>query len=312
MNNTKEDLLTPSTFSVPLIAEAHQLAKKFYSLQSNIQKAKQVYLNTLAVYAVSYYLECLGIKTNKEASNSWHKAMQILANTADLILEGIGKLECRFVLPNEEFCYVPPEVWEERIGYVIVQLNQSLTEATLLGFVPKVETENIPINQLQTLENLLEHIHQYKQQKQQFVKLSEWFNNLFDAAWTLLEPPQFAFRFRGIDNRNINMNSPMAGIHRGKILNLERAGEQVSLFIGLIAKNSLEMDISVGVYSQNEQTDLPQNLQLMVLDEVGQTIMQAQSRSNQNIEFEFSGEQGEQFSVKVCLDDVSVTEAFVI
>ena len=40
------------TFTVPLTQEAHQLAEKHRCQQHDPQKGKQVYLNTLAVYAV--------------------------------------------------------------------------------------------------------------------------------------------------------------------------------------------------------------------------------------------------------------------
>jgi hypothetical protein len=38
------------------------------------------------------------------------------------------------------------------------------------------------------------------------------------------------------------------------------------------------------VYPTGEQTYLPQDLQLMVLDEAGVAVMQAQARSTKNIE----------------------------
>ncbi|HEY9743441.1 MAG TPA: DUF1822 family protein, partial [Coleofasciculaceae cyanobacterium] len=60
------------------------------------------------------------------------------------------------------------------------------------------------------------------------------------------------------------------------------------------------------------QTYLPHDLQLMVLDEKGEAVMQAQARSTKNIQLKFSGEPGETFGVKVALGDVTVTEAFLI
>jgi hypothetical protein len=61
------------------------------------------------------------------------------------------------------------------------------------------------------------------------------------------------------------------------------------------------------------QTYLPSNLQLMVLDEDGETVIDAYARSdNKTIQLEFGGEPGDCFSVKVALGDVSVTENFVI
>jgi hypothetical protein len=311
MNPTKDFL----TFTVPLTLEAHRIAQEFHKQQSNSKKAKQVYLNTLAVYAVNFYLQCLGIETDLEASNSWNPIMQSLANIADLEVKNLGKLECRAVLPEANVCYVPPEVLDARIGYVAVRLDQSLTEAMLLGFLPAVATEEVPLNQLKSLEDLLEHLSQLAERPvaainvvKEPIQLSQWLQNLINQGWetmeALLAPPQaeLAFRFR----------KPVDGVKRGKLLNLERVDENVALFIGLHPSADSEMDISVEVYPSGGQIYLPQDLQLMVLDEKGEAVMQAQARSTKNIQLKFSGELGESFGVKVAWGNVSVTEAFVI
>ena len=151
------------------------------------------------------------------------------------------------------------------------------------------------------------------------MQLSQWLHNVFDAGWeaveTLLAPqqPELAFQFRSaIGVKPISPGSPGIGIARGKAIDLERAGEQVALFVGLAPSATQEIDISVEVRPRGRQMYLPQDLQLMVLDNVGEPVMQANARSTKNIQLEFSGETGESFSVKVALGDVSVTEAFLI
>jgi hypothetical protein len=307
MNSTKDYL----TFTVPLTLKAHQLAQQFHERQSNPKKAKQVYLNTLAVYAVNFYFKCLGIETDLKASDSWNLVMQTLANAADLEVKELGKLECRPVLPEAKVCQVPPEVISNRIGYVAVRLDQSLTEATLLGFVPTVATEEFPLSQLKSLEDLPEHLSQIKQPQpvKEGVQLGQWLHNVFDAGWEAVEaffepPTELAFRFRS--------SCQTHGVKAGKRLSMERVGEQVNLFIGLKPTADSEMDISVEVYPADGKTHLPQDLQLMVLDEKGEAVMQAQSRSTKNIQLKFSGEPGESFGIKVALGDVSITEAFLI
>jgi hypothetical protein len=316
-----------STFSVTLSLEAHSRAKQFCDRASNPQKAKQIYLNTLAVYAVDFYLQCLGFKPELEKSDSWNPLMQTLMNVADLQVENLGKLECRAVLPNSQFCYVPPEVWEERIGYVAVQLNESLREATLLGFVKEVKTEKLPLSLLKPLEDLRERIRELKSlavaanapavKKQ--VHLSQWLNNIFEAGWetveSLFDPPQteLAFRFRSaIPTRSMTLENPEFGITRGKLLGLERSGDQVALFVGLKPTASSEMDIWVELYPINGKVNLPEDLQLMVLNEQGEAVMQAQAKSTKNIQLKFGGQPGEGFGVKVALGDVSITEPFLI
>lgn len=308
-----------SIFTVPLPLKAHQLAQEFYQKQSNLKKAKQVYLNTLAVYAVEFYLGCLGVDTNSQASESWNPAIQTLSNIADLQVKDLGKLECRPVLPEEQVCQVPPEVWLDRIGYVAVRLNRALTQATLLGFVPTVNKEEIPLYQLKPLEELPEHLNRLKKPMKEGVRLSPWLHNIFETGWEAVEslfappPGELAFRFRsGVPIQIPPPENPELGVKRGKRLCLERLGEEVVLCVELNPISSAKINISVEVYPTKTQSYLPQDLQLIILDENEEAVMQAVARSTQNIQIKFSGEPGERFSVKATLGGVSVTEAFLV
>ncbi|NEO43641.1 MAG: DUF1822 family protein [Moorea sp. SIO4A3] len=133
---------------VRLPEAAHQLAEKRCQQQSNLEKAEQVYLNTLAVYAVNEYLQGLGFETDLESSDSQNSIMQTFLDVADLVVKNYGKLECKSVSPDAEFVYLPEEVWQDRMGYIAVQLNDSLTEAKLLGFLENVATNELPLRQL--------------------------------------------------------------------------------------------------------------------------------------------------------------------
>ncbi len=150
--------IEPLSLSVPLGLAAHAQAEQFRGHQSDRRKAKQVYLNSLAVYAVNACLQFRGFETDLSNSASWEPLMQTLMDVADLSVKNQGKLECRPVLPGEEAVWVPAEVWSERIGYVVVQLDQSLRKATVLGFVEKVEAQELPLSQLRSPEALLEHL----------------------------------------------------------------------------------------------------------------------------------------------------------
>jgi hypothetical protein len=76
------------------------------------------------------------------------------------------------------------------------------------------------------------------------------------------------------------------------------------------------MNIRVQLWPTGEQIYLPPGLQLTVFDASGNTSpeLEAQARSvlDNWIQLEFSGELGEQFSVKVSLGDFSITEDFMI
>src|SRR3569832_686800 len=149
-----------STFKVPLPQEAHSRAELFRRHQSNPQKAKQVYLNTLAVYAVNFYLQRLKFETDLSASESWNPVMQTLMDVADLSVKERGFFECRPVLSESRVCYVPPEGWSERIGYVVLHLNESFSEATLLGFGELVTKKELSLSLLRSLDDLPRYLNQ--------------------------------------------------------------------------------------------------------------------------------------------------------
>lgn len=315
MMNSK---IEPLTFIVPLALGAHSLARQFQRHQSDLHKAKQVYLNTLAVYAVNFYLQCQEFETDWEHCASRNPVMQSLADVADLEVKNCGKLECRPVLPDEEIVRIPPEVWEERIGYVAVRLDESLREATLLGFVDRAKTEAIPLQQLRSLDELPEYLDSCQSPSPKVtVSLSQWLQNVFDASWqaveTLFEPSQgeLAWRFRSPSPVR-SAEQSATGIVRGKLLQWERADSLVALLVEVTPTASSAMKIAVAVYPAGERTHLPQDLQLAILDEEGDAVMQAQARSTDSMELDFRGEPGEQFTVKVTLGDRSLTEAFVV
>ncbi|NET91089.1 MAG: DUF1822 family protein [Kamptonema sp. SIO1D9] len=296
------------TFTVSLSLSAHQKAQEFSGQHRVEHKIKQVYLNTLAVYAVNYYLNCLGIATNLAASNSWNPVMQTLTNTADLEIKNLGKIECLPVLPGADICQVAPEVWSERIGYVAVQFDQSLAQATLIGFVSEVNREELPLNELASLEYLLEYLNH----QPSVVKLSDWINNIFADGWsqveTYLQPQKIALSFRNLPS----LTTKVEPRQRAKLLKLTPRGEEVILLVKIAPTTGLEMEIWVDIYPYGEEIYLPEDLQLMVLNDNEEVVMQAIAKQTENVQLQFSGEIGESFSVKVALGESSISESFII
>ena len=157
MNIAELPLLT-----VPLELKAHEMARQLAAVQSTVQKGKRVYFNALAVYAVHSYLKWLQIETDLNPSDSFNPAKTALANVADLVIPGIGSLECRPVLPGETTIFLPEEVIENRIGYVGVQFSDRLDSVQLLGFAPTLDSSNPPqqiaVAELMPIDTLIEQI----------------------------------------------------------------------------------------------------------------------------------------------------------
>jgi hypothetical protein len=249
--------------------------------------------------------------------------MQTFLDVADLEVKNYGKLECRPVLPDAQVIYVPQEVLEGRIGYVAVQLDESLKEATLLGFAETVSTQELALSELRSLEELPDYLSQFNrvQAVREQANLSQWLRDIFEVGWETIEaifaPPQDELAFNTRSQSPVRTSPPSIptnGVKRGKRLDLEWLGrrEQVAVFVGLTPRRSSQLDISVEVCPIGAQPYLPRELQIMVLDEQGKAVLQAEAGNSESIEFQFRGELGESFSVKVALGEVSITQEFLI
>ena len=313
-----------SVYTVPLGIAAHSRAKEFSLYQANLKKAKQVYLNTLAVWSVKTYINILGWKTSLETSDSWNPMFQSLMNVADLDIINCGKIECRRIQSSTDWISVPAEAWLERIGYIAVELSQSLQEAKLLGFVSQLNEGKIFLPKIQSLEELSIYLDRQKKSKplplSKPVQLSQWLDGVFESSWQ--KPEQLALSNHQVSFHNtsqltiskINSLTNDAGITRVKLIELEYISgiSQIALILNIKSQKKEEIGISVKVCPTYIGTPLPYGLEILLLDEREKIIMQAQAKKADSIEFCFSGERGEKFSIKVSLNNLTKVETFII
>jgi Protein of unknown function (DUF1822) len=314
--NEKEDF----SITLPIAENGRTIARQFASEQPNPEKAERVLLNTLAVWIANNYLQMLGITTNISNSDSWNPVARLCADVADLEVTGIGKLECRPLKASQTLCSIPAETWGDRIGYIVVEIDDSLRQARLLGFTPTVATEELPVTQLQPLENLIDRLHELRQPATARVNLSQWFDRVFETGWEVVETlfatdrlnPGFSFRGGDISDTDEPKSTV---IQRGKALDLgmQLGGENIVLIVELEAETAEKTNICLQVHCGDRSNYLPPGLKLSILDDSGATFMEAQARSADNyVQLQFSGKPGEHFSVSIALDDASVVEDFVI
>lgn len=317
----REDL----SITLPITQAAWQIAQQFARQQPTPEKLAQVLSNTLAVLIVHDYLQMLGIPTDLNASDSWNPVVRMCADVADLAVIGVGRLECRPLQIGESSCRIPLEVWEDRIGYIPVQLNGERREGKILGFVPSVAGERLPIAQLQPIEALSDRLSQLTSLitpshslagGESVVNLSQWFRQIFETGWqeveSLLNPSQsrLAFRFRETASPSEN---PM--VRRGKLIDLgmQLAGHSIALIVEIKPQEVDLTHICLQVYPTANQTYLPPHLKLSVFDDTGSLLLEATSRSKDNyIQLQLNGEPGEFFSAEISLGEASITEQFVI
>jgi hypothetical protein len=310
----KSEIIESLTFTVSLCFEMHKVAQQYCQRQFTLEKVQQVYHNILAVQAVSFYLECIGWQTDWTDSDSHDPVMQAFTDVADLEVKNYGKLECRPVLSDTEFCHIPPDVWEDRIGYLVVHLNEPLTKATILGFTPTVVEKQgiIPLCELRSLADFPEYLSRFKP-----VNLSQWFQGIFEPAWLLVEEllskEQIELAFGNARGQQPALLSKHFDIMRARKIDLgmKLISHSVALIVSPRPVDKEEVDILVQVHPIKEKTYLPEGVKMIVQDEKGTAILDTKSRKQDNyIQLKFTAELGEYFSITVALENTSITESF--
>jgi Protein of unknown function (DUF1822) len=329
-------MLSSSHLTVPLTAIAHDWALQFAAEQATPQKGKRVYLNTLAVWVVHRYLKWLQIDTDLESSDSWNPGLNALLDRADLVLPALGRLECRPVLPNETKFDLPLEVSHDSLGYVVVQLDEALQHGELLGFAPQSaiaeDCETLPLTALQPLDQLMEYVSELETRTavaasslgmEVVTQLGRWLQQVqpyYEMGWQSVEAllghtPNFAFRGAAVRRaKQLALPNDRSSLHSSTSQRPNRDRlTQLAFVVSVTPESSTQLCIHLHICNLGEQAELPPQLRLRVLTETGEVFREVASRENDTfMQYEFTGQQGEQFSVEIGLGDAQTRETFVI
>jgi hypothetical protein len=304
-------------FTIPISVEAHQSALHFAQLHPNSEKAQQVYLNTLAVYIGQSFLEYLGFETDLDNSESCNPVMQTLMDTADIHIKNIGKLEFRSLLSQSQVVHIPLEVWEDRLGYVAVQFDESLQTGTLVGFIQTPQAENISLSEFQSIEHLLDCLEasQPVNLVQSSINLYDWLKGVFTKGWETLEH---------LNGSSLNLapvlrtaSEPGEGqIKRAKVYDfgVQIGKQSVTMLVNLIPKPEQKIEVRIQVCPTKGEDYLPANLQLLMLAENDAILQQVQSRDQDSyIQLKrFKCSSGDHFKIQLTFEDMSFTEEFTV
>jgi len=311
-------LREPLTFTVNFPPHLLEIARRFRQQQRSPEKAQQVYLNTLAVYAVQFYCECMGVDADFEQGDSWNPAMQTLLDTADLVLsEGI--LECRPILPGEQVCAVPSEAQENRKGYVVVEVDTQASEAKLIGFAKTVSRGLLQRSELRSLEDLIDEVvaaqptvsmieSAAESVEQMSAKLSNWLNDRFEDLWQpsgmVLSPS-----YRGMSAVGDEPSETGTLRERAKLLTV--GDRSVALAVQVDSVDERTLAVLLKVYPAGEST-LPTGLVLELLDDALEVAMYTTAGAADNFRaLSFEIETEEVFSVRIAIGEESTIEQFV-
>ena len=304
-------------FTSPIDGKMIKIAEKLSQQQRNQQKTREVYLNTLAVLAVDFYCQCMEIETELEKSSSLDSVIPSLMNTASLFVKDKGLLECRPVLPRDEFCYIPPEVLSERIGYMVVEIDEADRQARILGFVESVQTEKLPLTRLKPLQDFLVYLRSpvvtpvgedivggaVARVGGSLVKLSEWFEGLFDKGWEISVAR---------DISPVNVTEKEVGA--AKIIRLMHLSEPVLLIIRQTRLSQDQLEIILRLYPASESIFLLDGVKMTLLDDEDNPIpkLEKQAKASNWLQLRFRGNVGDKFNLRISMAEDSITEKFVI
>ncbi|MGK7876296.1 MAG: DUF1822 family protein [Xenococcaceae cyanobacterium] len=327
------------SLTIPIGYEARKTAKTFAQQQVSKHKARQVYLNTLAVYAVHDYLNFMGIESSLETSDSWNQAIRLNSDTADLYIPNLkGRIECLPILTNEKVCHVPPEVWDDRLAYLVALIAKTGREVRLLGFSSSVMDGVLLLDQLQPLEELFKHLQPVAQQDNHKLSpnlpvthLRQWLVNIFTEGWqdaqALLSPIQsnYAVRSRALPEAQIceSVTSNLI-VQRGKLINLGISLEdpsssrqtkdiQVALVVEVKEENLQRYYVRLQVHPFDTYAVLPPDLKLQIIEESGELFADISSREADNfIQYQFWAQPDESFTVNLIWQSTGIRENFRI
>ncbi|MBE9094629.1 DUF1822 family protein [Tychonema sp. LEGE 07203] len=144
-------------------------------------------------------------------------------------------------------------------------------------------------------------------QDSMLIYVRQMYENIFGEGYQ----PVALILTRNQRNRSRSNQENRESIQRAKQIHLG-ANQSVNLAIQLTPQDE-EIDIKIWIEPSGDAVYLPVGLQIKVLDEFKAPVpqLQQQTGSTDNaIEIPFSVEPGERFSVKLLLEDASVTETF--
>jgi hypothetical protein len=281
----------------------HELAKSFAARQLTPAKGRQVYLNTLAIYAVHTYLQWLNIDTDLDQSDSWQANTQVLFNATDLILPGIGRLECCAVLADATSVALTWDVHSDTVGYVAVQVDQQPDQAALLGFLPIdpviTTSSETPLTELRSLDDLILYLDWIESGKLNRVR--QWLENTVELGWR--EPATRSVRSRATTGQLIS-----------RMKQVELEGQAIDLQIQVMTTKTQDLNVTVRLSVPQEDADacLPDGLQLLILDDAGATQRQKQANAASRwLEQKKVCKANERFGVAIRLGEATITENFI-
>jgi hypothetical protein len=275
----------------------------------------------LALYAANWYLQCLQFNPRyddspkerlRQRSDWWVK---YLSKSAILEIPGIGKLECVPVVGHTETVMLSPDLATDRIGYLFVKLNESLSSAEILGFMPEY-SEIIGLDRLQSIDRLIDRLCDLEAQTQPtpVVSFAAWFAGIVDRVWQEIEilPLTPAYRTCRYKQDALSVKS----VERGQEIKLGNTPESPTaiLAVRIEQMDEVNSDIHLQISPEYHTPTLPIGMKFSAIDDRGVAISSIETKAG-DIYGEIvldNGKDGERFSVEIEFNGVKKITEFEI
>jgi Protein of unknown function (DUF1822) len=283
----------------------------------NSKHDRQVQIDRLALYAANWYLQCLQFDTKHDDSEDWW--MQYLSKSTPLEIAGIGKIECIGIADDRATTILSKDLEFDRLGYLFVKLNESLTNAEILGFIPKY-SETVRLDRLQSTDELIDYLCDLESPANvlSLVKLREWLEGIFNSVWQDIEGLSLSPACRSLTPayRSRELLLSVKSIDRGRKIQLGSTPESPSviLTVGIQPIDNLNSNIYLQIYPEYPNLELPIGIKFSAIDnnnvEIG-CVHTISGDISGEIVLE-GGREGERFSIEIEFDGIKQTESFEI
>ena len=172
---------------------------------------------------------------------------------------------------------------------VLMRSSQATQTQSYIDQLYASQRHNIPPLPADTVpESVLAHLIQYVQEEEA----------RFQAAELLWE---------------IDPDNPAGGVRRSLDLSLYIEGHTLGLLAAILVRTDERRSLLFQIYPTGDARFIPQGLQLIGLDENGESFFEVIAREQDDrISLKFLADEGDRFSLRVVLNNASMTENFIV
>ena len=325
-------------FSMPLSTRAHaQAIKASQQYLPYLEKVEASYSDQLALHTVQYYLRLHQYPVETVGENSLqssHYLDRALSDGAILELSGYGSIACLSLAEDDTHLDIPVYVFHTPIVYMAVELDDDLSQGSILGYIPQTEQVTVSLDELQPLSQLPSYLAQFNAVGSVITQLSQWWERSFNTGWDYISEltssdvlkPETAWNLRSSiptagsprssDDEGQDRRTPEDGVMCQKMLEVGEGKDTFALVLVMerfVTDAEPSVSILIRLSPNVGQVYLPTNIQMIAADESDYIFSAIRSREHsQSLELRFRADPGDYFSLRIVLADATLTEGFVV